>query len=245
MVRTPLQNTDWGANVKINREIKALDKVEKPIVAFSERYCKNVDLRQLIKNLPLIGGSLDSLLAYKGSKIIQERMDLFFEQTTEALNRLGKDKIDKDFFESEEGFYVFQKICEQVIRTKEKEKVIYFRNIFINSTKAGKSKVYYKERFINIVADLSVLHMEILEYYLQREEAFKKENRKGADAFTSLHSVSQRFEITKSQAEAFCNDLLRYSLLYDDAIGKYGYKRGKFRIADNAIDFVNFILLKN
>lgn len=232
------------SDVKITREAKALDKVERPIVAFSERYCKNIDLRTAIKTIPLIGARLDDLFAYKGSKIIQERIDLFFEETNKELKKLTEENIDKTFFDSDEGFYVFRKICEEVTRAKEKEKVIYFRNIFVNSIKIEKSDMHYKERFINIVADLSVLHVEILRYYFEREEVFKEESRKGADAFTSLEFVSQRFGLAKSQAEAFCNDLLRYNLLYDDAIGKYGYKRGWFRIADNAVDFINFILLE-
>ncbi len=117
--------------MNIHKEIKSLGKIEKPIVTFSAKYCKSIDFRTTIKSLPVVGGYLDNLLAYKGSKIIQERVDLFFEETAKALESLDKEKININFFEGEEGFYMFQKVYEQVIRAKEKEKAKYFRNIFI------------------------------------------------------------------------------------------------------------------
>lgn len=223
------------------KPIKSLDKIDKPVTTFSEKYCKNIDIRASIKSLPGIGSLLDNLISYKGSKIIQERADLFFEETKEALRILKYEKIDRHFFEGEEGFYVFYKIYEQVLRCKEKEKIRYFRNIFINSITLGKSDHYYKERFVNIVADLSVKHLEILKYYIEREAVFNKESRQDGARFTSLEGISQKFEMKIPHVEAFCNDLLRYDLLYDDAIGKYDYERGKYRITKSAIDFIDFV----
>ena len=59
----------------LNKEIKALNKIDAPIVNFSKEYCQNIDLRTAIKSFPLICGYLDNLFAYKGSKIIQERVN--------------------------------------------------------------------------------------------------------------------------------------------------------------------------
>ena len=69
----------------LNKEIKALNKIDAPIVNFSEKYCQNIDFQTAIKSLPLIGGYLDNLFAYKGSKIIQERVNKFFEETKSTL----------------------------------------------------------------------------------------------------------------------------------------------------------------
>ena len=117
--------------MKLNKDIKVLNKMEKPIIKLSEKYCDNIDARTLIQNLPLIGGHLDSLLAYKGSKIIQERVKVFFEETKRSLNYLKEEKIDKKFLESDEGFYIFQSILDKVLRTNEKDKVKLFCDIFI------------------------------------------------------------------------------------------------------------------
>lgn len=227
-----------------NRKIKSLDKIEKPIIKFSKRYCNNIDARTAIKSLPLIGSYLDNLLAYKGSKIIQERMNLFYDELKKSLESLKEEKIDKEFLESDEGFYIFQEILDKVLRSKEKEKIKLLRNIFINSIKLENSKYYYKERLISIVADLSILHLKILEYYLEREKVFSAEGRRGEAAFTSLSSVCQKFNISESQAEAFCNDLVRYNLLYDARIGTYDYERNQFRTTKNTMELLNFITLE-
>ena len=225
----------------LNKEIKALNKIDAPIVNFSEKYCQNIDFQTAIKSLPLIGGCLDNLFAYKGSKIIQERVNKFFEETKSTLEQLQEEKIDKKYFDSDECFYIFQKIYEQIIRCDEKEKINLFRNILIHSISINKSDVYHKERFINMVANLSIMHIKILKSYIDREIVFKNENRQGNQCFTSLHSVYQKTGLTESQAEAFCNDLVRYDLLYDSMIGKYGYKRNHFRITNHAIEFMGFI----
>ena len=225
----------------LNKEIKVLRKINTPIVNFSEKYCQNIDFQTAIKSLPLIGGYLDNLFTYKGSKIIQERVNKFFEMTKITLKQLQEEKIDKKYFDSDECFYIFQKIYEQIIRCNEKEKIGLFRNILINSISINKSNVYHKERFINMVANLAIIHIQILKFYINREIVFKKENRQDNQCFTSLHSVCQKTDLTESQAEAFCSDLVRYDMLYDSMIGKYGYKRNYFRITNYAIEFMDFI----
>lgn len=232
--------------MQINTKIRALDKIEKPVVNFSEKYCKNIDLRTSIKSLPLIGGHLDNLFAYKGSKIIQDRVDLFFKETEHTLRQLSEEKIDKDFINSEEGFYIFQKIYEQIIRVKEKEKIQFLKNVYINSISIDNSKKYYKERFINLVADLSIIHIEILKYYCTRERVFEDEHRNPREKFTSLKAVEQslnQLKLTESQIEIFCLDLLRYNLLSDAATRVYDAEKGRFRATTHAFEFLSFILL--
>ena len=219
--------------------------IERALIPICKKYAQSTGTRALIQLFGgPVGSAIDTLLSGEAARMQAKRFKKFVERVSEALKHIQEEKLDRQFLESEEFLSLFQNILGRVLESYEEQKIVLFGNIFVNSVKTDGAKVYYKERFINIVADLSVVHVEILKYYLEREETFKKENRKGAGAFTSLHSVSQRFEITKSQAEAFCNDLLRYNLLYDDGIGKVGYKRGRFRITDSATDFVNFILLE-
>ena len=228
----------------ITKRIKSLDKIDKPINDFSERYCKSIDTRTAIKSLPAIGSLLDNLLAYKGSKIIQERTNLFFKETQETLRNLGYDKIDDHFFDGEEGFYVFNKILEQVVRCKEKQKIRYFRNIFINSITLGKSDYYYKERFIDMVADLSAKHLEVLRFYYESEPIFNAEGSASAGRyFLTIDEVAAKFSMSSAQAGAFCNDLLRHNLIYDFAIGRMDYQRGRYRITESTYDFISFITL--
>lgn len=231
-------------NIKLfNKKIHFLEKIEKPAVNYSEKYCENIDLRTVIRNLPGIGQALDDLFAYKGSKILKKRINLFFKKTHEKLKKIDEEKIDKEYLESEEFFYIFQRILRQVSLSEEKEKVELFRNIFIKSIKIDGASVYYKERFVNMLADLSIIHIEILKYYYEREKVFLTEHRGSAQCFTSFSAIVQKLNslLSEFQVETFCKDLMRYNLVSDIAIGKYDYQEGHYRITANGRDFVDFI----
>lgn len=220
--------------------------IERALIPICEKYAQSSETRALIQLFGgPVGSAIDTLLSGEAAKMQAKRFKKFVERVSETLKNIQEEKIDREFLESEEFLSLFQNILGRVLESYEEQKILLFGNIFVNSVKTDGAKVYYKERFINIVADLSVVHVEILKYYFEREEVFRKESRKGADAFTSLESVFVKFKITEAQAEAFCNDLLRYNLLYDDGIGRFDYKRGHFRITDSAIDFINFILLED
>jgi len=227
----------------MNKNIKAFEKIEKPIVKFSEGYCKNIDFRTALKVIPVIGDPLDTLFAYKGSKIMQERSDKFIAEVTKELEEIEKNKVDESFLESDDFFYLFQKLYKEVLLCEEKEKTLFFKNILVNSIKIEYAEQYYKQRFVNIIASLSTLHIYILQYYYDREDVFKKESRQGNAKITSLEGIVQKFsdQLSKEQIESFCADLLSRGFLFDALIGKYGYKQGYFRITKSGIDLLRFI----
>lgn len=219
-------------------------KISDAIDKQSLKYLENLELRSLVQIIPYVGGSLDTILSAEGNRIQKERFEKFLNELKEGMNKLNEQKIDKNFIKSEEFFSLFQITIEKVIRNYEKEKIQYFRNIFVNSVKIGKSDTYYKEGFMNILANLSAVHISILKDYFEREEVFKKENRGKGGWIISAESIAQKFDLTDSQVEGFCNDLLRYGFLYDALIGIYGYKRGHFRTTKYSNDFIGFITLE-
>ena len=48
----------------LNKEIKVLNKIDAPIVNFSEKHCQNIDFQTAIKSLPLISDYLDNIYEF-------------------------------------------------------------------------------------------------------------------------------------------------------------------------------------
>lgn len=214
--------------------VKALDKVTK-------RYSDNLLLRTAIQALPYVGGPIDTLLSGKASKIQQARIECFLDETNKKLQTIEKEKIDYEFIESEEFFSIFQNLLEKVIRTYEKEKIEIFSNIFVNSIVKENSKTYYKEGFIDMVFNLSALHIKILRFFYHRHNVL----RSLGIEYTSVDEISKELGLGNNiQAEKFCNDLMRYGLIYDWGVGRYNYVRGRYSMTPYASHFVKFILEK-
>ena len=215
----------------------SLDKI-------SSKYEEMFEIRALIQSIPWVGATFDTTLAAEGTRLKRRKLEEFLVELKETMGKISEEKIDKEFLNSEEFYVLFLTILERIMKTYEREKIILFRNIFINSIKVQNADTYYKEGFINIVTNLSVLHVQILKYYFEREEIFKKERRNAPNSFTSQSAVMRKFNIKESQFEGFCNDLLRDGLLYDAGIGTWDYKRYHYRVTNYASDFLKFITVK-
>ncbi len=202
----------------MKNKVKLPEVLSTAIDKQSIKYAQNYELRSMVQLLPYVGGALDTILSAEGNRIQKERLERFLEALNEGLNKLDEAKIDKVFLESEEFFSLFQMTIEKVIRNYEKEKTRYFKNIFINSIKRGKSKTYYKEGFIDIIANLSAIHIAILKYYFEKIECFKREKRQSV-MFTSPNELYQKFnDVIPTYLDAYCNNLLSNGLLRVTAV---------------------------
>ncbi|OGS20288.1 MAG: hypothetical protein A2252_12070 [Elusimicrobia bacterium RIFOXYA2_FULL_39_19] len=211
----------------------------------SSKYEESFKIRALIQAIPWAGSSLDTMLSAEGIRIKKRRLESFLNKITDSLKVISEDKIDKKYLESEEFYELFLILTEKVMKSYEKNKIGLFKNIFINSLTNKGSDIYYKEGLINIVSNLSIKHIQILRYYFEREEIFKKEGRNPNNSFTSPHAIIQQCYIKESQFEGFTNDLVRFGLLYDTGLGRTDYKRFDYRITNYAQDFMNFITINN
>ena len=214
----------------------------------SLRYSENLELRTAVQLIPYIGGALDMIISAEGIRIQKERVENFLNELKEGMNKLSEEKIDKEFLESEEFFSLFQMTIEKVIRNYEKQKIGYFRNIFVNSVKVNLSETYYKEGFINKLSNLSVIHIGILKFYHERDAVLKKEGRESF-GFTSPHALYQNFgNVGPAYLDAYCNDLLRDGFLYiaarDGNITSIGKNNISYKPTEYASEFMKFITLK-
>jgi len=84
-------------------------------------YEEAIWIRALVQ-LPPGGGSIDVLLSGKAASINQQRLDELLEEISTHLERLGEEKLNKDFLASEEFFEIFRTAAEIVAHSANAEK---------------------------------------------------------------------------------------------------------------------------
>lgn len=128
-----------------------------------------------------------------------------------------KEKINSNYIKTDEFAFMFEKCFRGVADNPQKEKLLAFRGILINSMIMDTSWEE-KEYFLNLVNTLSVLHMRILKFmakpkaYLEEAKIPEHYINGGFDEFFPVAIPGINIEVIKS---AF-GDLYRYGLINTD-----------------------------
>ena len=101
---------------------KMLDVTEQQA---TDRYLHSADitaLRVLVQAIPHVGGPLDTLIFSKAEKIRRRRVLEYLDALHEYIQNVDADKMDKRFFETEEGLSVFEMALKAVAAESFREK---------------------------------------------------------------------------------------------------------------------------
>lgn len=79
-------------------------------------------LRAVIQAVPIVGGSLDTLLSWRGVALNKQRVEEMFCQVSERLTILRLESLDTEFLGSEKFFEIFRACAEAVAKTSDGEK---------------------------------------------------------------------------------------------------------------------------
>jgi hypothetical protein len=121
----------------------------------------NIFIEELKSKLPLYG-SIEKLISDNLRKLEKDRLNKLLAQIQENLLVINKDKLDKDFMNTEEFarlvFYGFQKV-----RTDHREeKIKYYANVLAKYCTVEYSNDFHKEGIIERVSKYSVEHILVL-----------------------------------------------------------------------------------
>lgn len=93
-----------------------------------EAYVQNTLLRAAINLIPYIGGSLDVVLASRGS-LHPKRIVEFLESLKEEMSRIEEERIDIAYLKTQEFSDIILKLMEASLRTRDREKMRLYANI--------------------------------------------------------------------------------------------------------------------
>jgi hypothetical protein len=97
------------------------------------------------------------------------RLEEFAEQIAQDLLRL-QDRIDEDYLLTDDFAFLFEQSFRGVAQYPQREKLEAFRGILINSAIQDDLAEEEKEFFLNLVMNLSVLHIRILKFMAYPED---------------------------------------------------------------------------
>lgn len=205
-----------------------LNKLAHKILELPEGWTFETISRCGINFLPY-GGVIEKLVFANKDKKERQQILKFLYLFAVQLSKLQSDKIDEDFFNSEEGYVIFKKTLEKVRLEHRETKIQLFRNFLLKSfmkEEFAQRENIDKEYILSKIDNLDVAHFLIIKWYFDNK--FITSNMVGSDY---SHRKKEEFvKITKYYKE-FENDLMVNGLLEDISGGRVG--GGHFYIPSN------------
>jgi hypothetical protein len=128
----------------------------------SETTIQTIVLRSVIQGVPFVGSSIMEIFNGVAQRRAQERLNDMFNQMKRRLDSVGEEKIDREFFKSEEFQTLLFLLLERLHTTHDTEKLKMFGNALADSGDLD-FKDDAKEDYIRILRDLSLKDLLVLD----------------------------------------------------------------------------------
>jgi hypothetical protein len=123
---------------------------------------RNIVWRTGISLIPYAGSAINEIANGLAQLRVQERLNDVFDAMKERLDTVAEDKVDKEYFHSEEFQTLLYLLLERLHTTHDKKKLRMFGNALGN---AGliEFKTTDKEQFVRVLRDLSLSEVQALD----------------------------------------------------------------------------------
>jgi hypothetical protein len=128
----------------------------------SETTIQNIVVRSVIQGVPFIGSSIMEIFNGLAQRRAQERLNDVFDEMKNRLDSVGHEKLDREFFKSEEFQTLLFLLIERLHTTHDTEKLKMFGNALANSGNTD-FKNDPREDYIRILRDLGLKDMLVLD----------------------------------------------------------------------------------
>ncbi len=191
--------------------------------------------------IPFLGSAISSSLDTRAFHMFEENSKRFAEEVRKLIDSIDENKLDKDFLDSSEFTSILLETLAHNARTHEEEKISFFAKVFVGFTTISGSQVLYKEGFIRIIDELSVAHIKALAFIFDRTKNPVEADEKLKDR-VQVQEIAIQLNIPIKMAQAYGEQMIRYGLLRDWSLGKYGYEPGNYALTNYGSDFAEFLI---
>lgn len=218
---------------------KAVAKVDAATKALGSTTVGKALLDGGLSLIPGLGAAISSALGSRAFQLYEQNSRQFAEHLRTEIDRLGEDKLDKTFIESDEFVSVLIDTLMRNARTHEREKTVLFARAFANFSSTEYSSTPHKEGFLEIVERLSLDHARAIAFIYRQscEPLAEGERRKIVTAV----DVAGELGVKQSFAEAWCEHLGRYGLVRDTRLGTFDYEPYQYEITNYGREFASFL----
>jgi hypothetical protein len=214
------------------------------IDAAREAYVQHTWLRAAINLIPYIGGSLDVVLASRGS-LHQKRIVEFLESLKEEMSHIKEERVDTAYLESPEFSDIILKLMEASLRTRDREKMRLYAKFLRGAVLIQDRNQVSLEDYLETLIELTPIELEVARtiYEQQRNSELEpNENilqwawRKG------WRDLPNRVTSVSKEDLPFILLRIEKSGLVKELTGSYvGYDGGVFVVTDTFRKLMRFI----
>lgn len=226
-------------------------KVEKHLK--DSKYSEHIinGIKAILANFP-VGSGIASLMSDYIPSQRELRLMEFTETIAKDLSEL-QNEIDENYLKSDEYAFIFEKCFKGAVENYQKEKILAFRAILVNSLTEFEITQTKKEYYLNLVDKLSLLHIQILSFlaypkkYLELNEMEESIVSGGFSTFFPKVIPNADLEIIKL---AF-KDLNSYGFtttsesIFNTMTASSGWNLLGDRVSKNGRNFIRFITIDN
>jgi len=202
----------------------AVEPVRDALAKASERYGELILVRATVQAIPWVGGTLDTLLSSRGSKIQHERVIHFLGELDARLHQL--EAVGET---NEEGFYdLMINVFDSVIRARSEKKRAYFAQLVTNQIAFARNWED-AEMAASLLRDLTETHVAILKVASQAPvcarpfEGLRVVTLHMEEKASGATSLPRQGALASVKAEAIgiaCSELVSRGLLLDEGVGR-------------------------
>lgn len=135
--------------------------------------------KAVVGSIPIIGAAASELLQLLVTPPLEKRRNEWMIEVGEKLKELSeKESIDINDLSNNENFIdVVLQTTQLALRTSEKEKIQYFKNVILNSAVKENPNITEVQIFLNFISTFTVWHIKILKLFDNPEEWFRKNGK--------------------------------------------------------------------
>lgn len=112
--------------------------------------------------VPGVGAAVTELMTELAIQRTNNRMLEMFEHFTNRIRELGEDKVDREWFRSEEFQTLLYEVFQQLLVTHDREKIEMLGVALANSGGSRFKEEDRKDLFVRFVRELTVQHLRVL-----------------------------------------------------------------------------------
>jgi hypothetical protein len=146
--------------------VKQPDELEVEIDACreeSELTIQGIATRSVIATIPYAGSAMLEIFHGLAQRRVQERLNCVFDEMKNRLSQLSDEKIDREFFRSEEFQTLLFLVLERLHTTHDADKLRMFGRAIANASSTDFT-ADNKEEYIRVLRELSANDIKVLDH---------------------------------------------------------------------------------
>ncbi|SDH27372.1 hypothetical protein [Roseospirillum parvum] len=208
---------------------------------------RNKWLQSGIAGIPFAGGPAQAFLSNVVHEIDQKNWNIYWESVESCIEDLQKEKIDIEYFSSEDFLKRIRQIYREVVTGTDKTKLVYLRNYLLASASTQELDATWKDIFFDHLKSMTGSHLIILRFFYNTQNSLSLRDRfqlkqRIANSPIILESVCKEIESAdKILVEMLVADLCARGLLalwLGDELMPRGWS-----ITDSGLRLMRFLLV--